>query len=925
MKKNVLFLLVMFFFGTMLKAQTTYSVYTEDFDDSDASDWISVDLDGDGYGWARHGVLSVSSYAWDASTYQVLACYGYNFDGNGSYETIEQDDRNNWVISPEISLRVSSSSNYYYGGTLKLILNMQYPIGYGSVESMSVYGSTSPDFDDPEGAFTLIGTITPGTSFAEQELDITDWIGDNTTFYLAFSCDFYSYSHAIGYEINTFTIQASDVVEGTAVTGISLNKSNSAVSVGGTETLIAAIAPSDASNQTITWSSSDESIATVDEDGVVTGVAVGTTTIIATTEDGDYKSSCTVTVQADPILVTSISIDSASLTMEKGDIQQLNVLSLLPTNATVKTVAWTSSDKSVATVDADGNVTAKATGTAVISASANDEGAISTTCAVSVTTPITNLINYPAGTSTLKLFVGDTLTIGARVLPVDADEQGVTFKLPDGYEDYFSFDSETHLVTAKAVSYCQRIYMYTVGEFNTTRVFDYNTIDLYVIEDAEVSVTGITLSASEKTLTTSTAYNETAAKLTATVTPSNADYSGVMWTTSDLGVAYCSGSQIYVQGEGTCVLTATTIDGRHSATCQLTVTGEAVTGVTLSPSSYTLSLGHSLSLNAVVSPSDASNDTVSYTSSDESVATVTSKGVVTAVGVGSATITVTTADGGYTATSVITVPSVAVTAISLNKSTASLSTGGNTQLTATISPEDATNTDIAWTSSDATVAKVSSNGLVTGVAAGTATITATTSDGGYTATCSVTVSSDIAVTGISLDITSDSLDIDETLQLTATISPEDATNTNVTWTSSSAVAATVSDGLVTALANGTTTITAVSEDGNYTASCAIVVGTGIADSTITEGESSISEVASDAEAIRVYPNPATGNTVTLVTNSTEGGLVSIYNVTGKMVMQQVVAAGSASTEIDIEDLNSGLYMLRFAAADGQISMLKLVK
>ncbi len=249
----------------------------------------------------------------------------------------------------------------------------------------------------------------------------------------------------------------------------------------------------------------------------------------------------------------------------------------------------------------------------------------------------------------------------------------------------------------------------------------------------------------------------------------------------------------------------------------------AVTGVSLSTTSASVSIGETVQLTATVAPDDASNQGVTWSSSDTDVATVSSKGVVTGVATGSATITVTTSDGGYTATASVEVTSISVTGVSLSSSTASITIGDTVHFIATVSPTDATNTNVSWSSSDESVATVDSEGIVTAIAAGTATITVTTEDGSYTASASVEVS-DIAVTAVSVSPESDSLDINETVQLSATISPEDATNTNVSWSSSDESVATVdADGLVTGIAAGSATITVTTEDGSYTASCSITV------------------------------------------------------------------------------------------------------
>ena len=169
-----------------------------------------------------------------------------------------------------------------------------------------------------------------------------------------------------------------------------------------------------------------------------------------------------------------------------------------------------------------------------------------------------------------------------------------------------------------------------------------------------------------------------------------------------------------------------------------------VTGVQLGSSSLSLEVGGSANLMATVLPSNATDKSVSWSSSNSGVATVDNNGKVTAVAAGSAVITVTTTDGGKTATCTVTVtnPAVPVQSVSLNKTELSLNVGESVTLTATVLPENADNKAVTWSSSDAAVATVDSNGKVSAVAAGSAVITVKTTDGEKTATCTVTVIAD---------------------------------------------------------------------------------------------------------------------------------------------------------------------------------------
>ena len=194
--------------------------------------------------------------------------------------------------------------------------------------------------------------------------------------------------------------------------------------------------------------------------------------------------------------------------------------------------------------------------------------------------------------------------------------------------------------------------------------------------------------------------------------------------------------------------------------------------------------------------------------------------MVTAVAAGTANITVTTEDGGHTATCAVTVTNatVAVTGVTLDQSTLAINTGATATLVATVNPTDATNKNVTWSSDNTAIATVDANGMVTAVAAGVANITVTTEDGSFTASSEVTVANaTVAVTGVTLDQSTLSLAVDGTATLVATVNPTDATNKNVTWSSDNTGIATVdANGVVTAIAAGSATITVTTEDGSFT-------------------------------------------------------------------------------------------------------------
>ena len=152
-------------------------------------------------------------------------------------------------------------------------------------------------------------------------------------------------------------------------------------------TLTATITPSNATNQNVTWKSSDTKVATVDN-GLVTAVAEGTATITVTTTDGNFQDTCTVTVtQPAETPVTSVTLDKTSLTLDVGGSDTL-AATVKPDDATNKAVKWSSSNENVATVNQNGNVKAVGAGKATITATTADGSGVSATCEVTVNGPV---------------------------------------------------------------------------------------------------------------------------------------------------------------------------------------------------------------------------------------------------------------------------------------------------------------------------------------------------------------------------------------------------------------------------------------------------------------------------------------------------------------------------------------------------------
>lgn len=642
-----------------------------------------------------------------------------------------------------------------------------------------------------------------------------------------------------------------------AVTGVELSAKSLTVPKGDKRILTANVLPSDAENKDLIWESSNTNVARVNEAGQVTGRTKGTAKITVTTSDGGYTASCTVEVVQ---LATSVELDFTGITLNAGKTKTL-VATVKPTTASDRSVTWKSSNKSVATVSSKGVVTAVASGTANITATSGDGNAV-VTCKVTVTQPATGV---SLSAKSAKVAIGKTTTLTATVKPDNAYNKAVTWK-----------SSNTAVATVSETGVVKGIKAGTAKITATTSDNKFTatcTVTVYTaVKSVKLNKTSLTLKYGSSTT------------ITPTVSPSNATYKTVTWKSSDKDVVTVDANgKVKAVGVGYAVVTATTTQGSKTATCQINVV-KPVTGVKLNKSSIRIEVGDKYTLTPTISPADASNKTISWKTSDKSVATVSSKGVVTAKKLGKTVITVTTADGSYTAKCTVNVVKK-VTGVKLNYSSKTLYLNKTLTLKATVSPSDATTKTVTWSSSNTAAATVSSKGVVTAVKPGTAVITVKTTDGSYTAKCTVTVKR--AVTGITLNKTTATLNSDATLTLKATIAPSNATDKTVTWKTSDKKIATVSSkGVVTPVGKGTATITATSENG-LKATCKVTV---YMKTTGVDFANSTSEVyAGEKLTLKYTVKPTSANNQSVTFSSSDKKVATVSSkgvVTG-------VAAGTA--------------------------------
>lgn len=496
-----------------------------------------------------------------------------------------------------------------------------------------------------------------------------------------------------------------------AVTGISLSKTSVILTEGDEIALTVTVNPDNATNKNVIWKSSDKSVAAV-SDGKVIALKAGVATITVTTEDANKTAACQVIVVSKVTPVAEVSLDKTSIELIEGDEITL-VAKINPDNATNKNMIWNSSNNNVAIVS-DGKVVALKAGTSTITVTTED-GNKTATCEVRVIAEAVPVAGIRLDKNSAEMYVGDQIMLTATVTPENATDKTVTWSSSNNSVATVNNGKITAVSVGNATITAQ------IGGIKSECSVTVNPIEVTSIT---LDCTSLTLEVGHTTL------------LFATVLPENATDKTIIWSSSDTNIVelFEWNNHEYVTAISVGEATVTARIGDIKAECVITVKPIEVTGITLNYESAVLSAGESILLNATIFPDDATDKTITWLSSDNSVAIV-SDGKVTAMSVGEATITARI--GNVKAECLITVNPTEVASMTLDKSSVTLAPDESVTLNATVLPDNATDKTIIWSSSDNGVATVT-NGIVTAISVGKATITAKTSNGRY-ATCLVDV------------------------------------------------------------------------------------------------------------------------------------------------------------------------------------------
>lgn len=517
-----------------------------------------------------------------------------------------------------------------------------------------------------------------------------------------------------------------------------LNQNEIGIKKGGTYQLVSTVLPENASNKQVIYSSSDPSVASVNEvSGYVKGVKEGSAVITVKTLINDKSSECIVNVGEKNILVSKIILNEKYINLAVGYTHNLTYRTT-PNNATELNLKFSSSDTSVATVSEKGVVRGIKAGNAIITVSSSN-GLVKDTTYVSVykkgASTITNgesikTDNYPKSINikedNLSLSVGTTSQLSLEVSP-DNSNKNISWSSSNSN---VATVSENGLITAKGVGTATIIAKTINNLMDTVNV----TVGDYSLKLKSISLTtDYIVLPINSTKQFFVAFN-----------PSTASNKTITWSSSDPSVASVNSSG-YVKANkaGSAIITAKSQDGGYTDTAIVEVTDfsnliEEKT-ISFASSTYSIGINQTVALNPIITPNNATFKTIEFTSSNSNVATVDQNGVVKGIKEGEVIITAITKRNRIKASVVVNVKNIPSTGVSLNNTNVSLNLNETFTLVPTVIPSNATNQSVVYKSDNTNIAIVDQNGIITAKGKGKTTITITPNGGGKASTCIVNV------------------------------------------------------------------------------------------------------------------------------------------------------------------------------------------
>ncbi len=599
----------------------------------------------------------------------------------------------------------------------------------------------------------------------------------------------------------SFTMPSKDVVLygyfKKPVESVTIPNGDITANVGEETSIIVIVNPEDATVKELVYSSDDEAVVKVDENGKITAVGEGTAIItVYSKDDPSKKDTVTVTVK---VPVSDIEITNTVPVLNVGEEALLDV-DINPDNATIKELVYYSDDEAVVKIDENGKITAVGEGTATITVYAKDDPSKKDTVTVTVKVPVSDI----EITNTVPV-----LNVGEEtLLDVDINPDNATIK-----ELVYSSDDEA------VVKVDENGKITAVGEGTAT-------ITVYAKDDpskkdtievtVKVPVSDVVINAPLPVLNVGEE-----ATIDITVTPDNATDRELIFTSDNEAVVTVDkNGKVTAIGKGTATITVYSKDNPSKKdTITVTVTEQVtvtipVEEIIINNDFSIINIGEKTSLDVTVNPDNATHKDLIFMSDDESILSVDENGNVTALKEGTATITVFSKYDPSKKDSVTVTVKVPVKDIEITNSVPELFIGDEAEINISITPDNATDKDLVFISDNEAVVKVDKNGKITAIGEGTANITVYSKENGSIKdTVTVTVKKYIPVTNIELSGYDSSLSVGETTEIITKLYPENASNSDLVFSSDDESILTVdSKGKITAIGTGTATVTVISKD-----------------------------------------------------------------------------------------------------------------
>lgn len=666
------------------------------------------------------------------------------------------------------------------------------------------------------------------------------------------------------------------------ISHIKVTAENPEVTLGEELQLSAVITPS-AAAKPVTWSSSNTSIATVDENGKVTPVAPGKAVITAEATDKDGRKTGTIEVT-----VKDYEIASVKANVPEGAETAMKIGDMLGLSATVEPgalqekaqISWTSDNPAVASVDGTGTVTAQAAGTAKITVTAS-YGGKSVTDEITVTAEPREILAESVtitGDAQREMVVGDKGVLSATVLPENATNKAVVWTSSNNA--VVSVDADG-AITAKAAGQAEVTATAADGSGKSASV-------AITVKEPVVLVSKIEIANAPEIME----VGETAA-LSAAVFPENATDKAVAWTSSNPEVLSVNANgTVEAKAAGEAVITVTAMDAsgtKATVAIKVQLPIVPVEKITITGAPESMGVGNTADLSVAVLPENATNKAVTWVSSNPEIISVDGNGRIEAKAEGNAVITATSADNptvADTVTIIVQLLTVPVESIVIADAPKTMKVGEKAVLSATVLPENATNKAVAWASSNPEIISVV-NGEIEAKAPGSAEITATATDGSGKA-CMVQIPvSDYELESVEIGVNNGEgtlLEVGDTLALTVSVKPEAlAGKAEITWESGHPEIASVDSesGIVTAKSAGTAKVkaTAVYNGKSVVSNEITVTVTAIpvipVDSVAIAGAPQREMMAGSLETLSVSVLPANATNPAVIWSSSDESTVSV--------------------------------------------------